>query len=69
MDDALLHALVDDRNGGAEFRGGGCGVALLEGFAQGAEGGAEVGAIGAVDGGFSGGLTGALERGNVVRHG
>lgn len=69
MDNALLYTLVDDGNGGAKFRVGGGGVALLESFAQVTESGAEVSAVGAVDGGLSGGLTGALERRDVVRHG
>lgn len=69
MNDALLHALVDGGNGGAELRGGFFGVAFLDGLAEGAEAGAELGPVGAVYRGSFGGLPGSFERRNMVRHG
>lgn len=68
VEDALLHALVEDGDGGAVLLAGGFGVALLDGFAEGAQAGAELGAVGAVHRGTFYGLPDALERGNMVRH-
>lgn len=68
MEDALLHALVEDRDGGAVGLGGGLVIASGDGLAHRAEGTAELGFIGAVDGRAGDGLAGALEGGNVICH-
>ena len=54
MEDALLHALVEDGDGLAVLGLGGLDVALGEGLAQGAQAGADTAAVGAVD--FSAGI-------------
>ena len=68
VEDALLHALIKNRYGGAIGLGGGLVVASGDGLAHGAEGAAELGLVGAIDGRAGDGLAGALEGRNVICH-
>jgi hypothetical protein len=68
MEDALLNALVERRDGLAELGLGGLHVPLGQRFTERAQAGAHTAAVGTVDGGLGLGLTGALERRNVVCH-
>jgi len=61
VQDTLLDALVEDRDGGAVGIVEGLLVAGGEGFAHDAQGAAELRLVGAVDGRLGDGLTGALE--------
>lgn len=65
---AFLHALVDRGHGGAVLLSGGLGIALLDGFTEGAQRAADTGTVSAVHRGPGFSLTGALERGYMVRH-
>jgi hypothetical protein len=68
VQDALLHALVEGGDGGAELGLGGRDVALEEGFAHQAQAAANAGTIGAVNLGLDDRLTSALERRNMICH-
>jgi len=68
VEDALLHALIENRDGDAIGLGGGLVVASGDGLAHGAEGAAELGLVGAIDGRAGDGLAGALEGRNVICH-
>jgi hypothetical protein len=68
VEDALLHALVEDGDGDAVLGLGGLDVALDESLAQGAQAGTDAAAVGAVDFSAGYGLAGALERRNMVCH-
>lgn len=68
VEDTLLDALVEDRDGGTVDVGEGLLVAGGEGLAHEAEGTAKLGLVGAVDGRLGEGLTGALEGRYVICH-
>lgn len=68
VEDALLHALVERRNGLPELLVDGGGIALGEGLAQQAQAAADAALVGAVHRSLSLSLTGALQRRNMVSH-
>ena len=66
--DALLDALVERGDGGAELGLGFGDITLGEGFAHEAQAAADAGTVGAVDFRLDDGLTSALERRNMICH-
>jgi hypothetical protein len=68
VQDALLDALVESRDGLAILGLGGFHIALGEGLAHEAKAAADAGTVGAVDFSLDDGLTGALERRNMICH-
>ncbi len=68
VQDALLDALVQERDGAAVLNGDGLRVCGGERLAHGAEAAAHLALVGAVHDGLASCLTGALKRGYVVCH-
>jgi hypothetical protein len=68
VEDALLDALVEDRDGRTVDLGKGLLIAGGEGLAHEAQGTAKLGLVGAIDGRLGDGLTGALEGRYVICH-
>jgi hypothetical protein len=68
VEDALLHAFIEDGGGEAVLLGGDLDVALGDGLAEDAQGSAELALVGAVDGGLLDGLTGALQGRDMICH-
>ena len=68
VQDTLLNALVEDRDGLRVVGGDGLFVAGDDGLTQAAQAAAELGLVGAVGRGLGFGLTCALQRGNMICH-
>lgn len=68
VDDALLHALIENGDGGAVRCAEGLGIALGDSLSQGAQASTQLALVGAVDRGLGLCLTSALQRRNMICH-